>query len=185
MEMSVSCLRIAETGIGAVHVIIAILGLHHRWVVHIGKIPFRAVLPARKRTIIVGIGGSRPSDFLLLNGSECHIAGVDVGGSGLSIGTHMIGGAGLERRERHTDVLGRCRELVVVDGRVGGSAIAHATALDIRSGGRSRDHSRRRSDRGNHGSGNFHAGSWSSASATTFCTIVIVAAARHQQQAHA
>ena len=47
---------IAIAGISLIHIIISIRCLHHRRIVHIGKIPLRALCPGSHRCIIITIG---------------------------------------------------------------------------------------------------------------------------------
>ena len=181
MKMTMSCLRIAKTGIGAVHIVISVFGFHDRGVVHIGKSPPGAVLPTGDTAIVVGISRGRPGDLLILDGGERHILGVDVGGGCLGIGAHMVGRGGLQSGEGHTDIIVRSGEFGVVDGRIGCGAIAYATALDVRAYGSGCDRCSGCGNGRNHRSRHRHAGGCHAAASTLIFAVI---AATSNQQTH-
>ena len=75
-DILLMCITIA--GIGLIHIIISIRSLYHRRIVHIGKIPLRALCPGSHRCIIIIIGRTFViSQFLccLITRSWCRIWG--------------------------------------------------------------------------------------------------------------
>ena len=56
MEVSMTFVGIAIAGISLIHIIIAVGCLHHRWVVHIGKIPLATLTPVGNGYIVINIG---------------------------------------------------------------------------------------------------------------------------------
>ena len=123
--MSTLCVGIAIGGICLIHIVVAIGGLHHGGIVHIGEVPLPAVAPACDIHIVVGIFRSPVMGKLLLHGpfgsSDHHIFRIY---DSTFILVHerpdMIFPARCEIRKSHLDGVARHGGVIhaAIDGRV-------------------------------------------------------------------
>ena len=145
---------VAIRSVGLIQVVVAVVGQYHRRIVDVGEVPLSALRPVRDVAIVVVVGGSLPLVEVglssLLLGGEGHVAGVSNSGAALCVGTHVVGGGGLEAAERDAHLADCGGLLRVVDGGIGSGAVAHAALADAAARGLGCDDGRVGGD-GRHG----------------------------------
>lgn len=57
--MSVAIQCVAVRGVGLIHIVVPVVGLHHGWIMYIGKVPVAPLTPVGDGGVVVGVGGSR------------------------------------------------------------------------------------------------------------------------------
>ena len=124
VEVTAGLMSIAVAGIRLVHVVVAVVGLHHRWVMHVSQVPLRAVAPARNAGIVVIVVWSQPVGQYLLGGTLQRGEGsrlrVDHVFRAVGIGPDIVGRTCFQTG-KHSVVAASLNHVVVDGGFVSGS----------------------------------------------------------------
>ena len=178
--MTVAVVGIAVRSIRLIHIVVTVVGLHHRRIVYVSQVPLVALGPSCNAAVVVSICRCLPL-VKVGGGLRCRgkrdIVRVFHLIAALDVSTDMIGCACLQSGQRDIHVLGRPCHLHVVDGGISRRAVAHTTTCDSRTCGSGRNHRRRRSDCRHYGSRYRQRG----ASPAAVIARVVVATGRQQQ----
>ena len=127
--------RITKTCIRGVHVIVAVVSLHHRWVVDIAQVPVLTHVPDGHTAIVIIVGRSLPSIQLgravRRLRREAYFARIHYVVVGLCIATNIVGGVSCQRGESHRHVRSSRDDLQTFDGRVSRGSVDETSGNDM------------------------------------------------------